>query len=106
MYGEDIRNLVEDISEKGKMGIVRKTAMQNQLHEMSKYDAGMTQTTIYLITVVLVRKLGPHWRMITFTLLLYELVPHTIKCTTSTDLPNNSVKNRQREGIVNIHDPS
>jgi hypothetical protein len=37
--------------------------------------------------VILIRKLGRHWRMITFTSLLHDLIPHSINCTTPPSHP-------------------
>jgi len=87
MYDEKKRDVVADTFEKGKMEIIKEAATQNQLHEMSRYDAGMSHKIGGLIAVVLIRKLGPHWRIITFTLLLYELIPHTSKSTKNHRCP-------------------
>lgn len=42
MYGEEIRDIVEDIFEKGKMDMVKHAASQNELHTLSRRDAGFT----------------------------------------------------------------
>jgi len=67
MYGEDIRDVVEDTFEKRKMETVKNAVQRNAIQQLSKPDA-----------VVLVRHLGKYWRMITFTTLLYDLVPYAI----------------------------
>jgi hypothetical protein len=77
MYGEDIRDVVVETFEKGKMDLVKEAATRNEFNEISRQDAGTSVQCIKLTVVVLIRELGPHWRMLTFTLLLYELVPHT-----------------------------
>ena len=42
MYDEKKRDIVEDTFEKGKMHIIKEAATHNQLHEMSRYDSGMS----------------------------------------------------------------
>ena len=42
MYDEKKRDIVEDTFEKGKMEAIKKAASQNQSHEMSRYDTGMS----------------------------------------------------------------
>ena len=42
MYDEKKRDIVEDTFEKGKMEVIKEAAAQNQLHEMSRYDAGLS----------------------------------------------------------------
>ena len=42
MYDEKKRDIVEDTFEKGKMEVIKEAAAQNQLHEMSRHDAGMS----------------------------------------------------------------
>jgi hypothetical protein len=83
MYGEDIREVVADTFEKGKMDLVKEAATRNEFNEISRQDAGTSVQCPKLTAVVLIRELGPYWRMITFTLLLYELVPHTTQSTLS-----------------------
>jgi hypothetical protein len=53
--------------------------------------------------VVLVRKLGPNWRIITFTSLLYELVPHAIQSTSFVYFAHDSVKSRIGQDSVHVY---
>lgn len=80
MYGEDIRDIVEDTFERGKLEVVKKNVQQNETNEISRLDAGIWTAVQKLILVILIRKLGRHWRMIAFTSLLHDLIPHQINC--------------------------
>ena len=42
MYGEDIRDIVEDTFERGKLEIVRENVIQNETQSISRVNAGMT----------------------------------------------------------------
>jgi hypothetical protein len=42
MYGEEIRDVVDDTFEKGKMDIVKEAAEKNELEDISRRDAGMS----------------------------------------------------------------
>ena len=43
MYGEEIRDIIEDIFERGKMDIVKKMAEQNILATITKQEAGISR---------------------------------------------------------------
>jgi len=40
MYGDDVRNIVEDIFEKGKMDLIKEASEQNTLQAISRKEAG------------------------------------------------------------------
>jgi hypothetical protein len=57
----------------------------------------------WLNIVTLVRELGPHWRMITFTSLLYEMVPHTIKSILLIHAIEKVVNKSKLDGILQTY---
>jgi hypothetical protein len=75
MYGE-IRNVVEDIFEHNKMKLVKDAVQGNDVQLISREDSGRPFNDL-LIAVMWIRQLGQNWRMITFTALLYELIPYS-----------------------------
>jgi hypothetical protein len=87
MYGNDIRDVVEDTFETGKLVMVKEAAKRNDLLSIPRLDAGYI---LYDETdlVTLIRIVGQNWRMITFTALLYDLIPFTMTSTSSSDILN------------------
>jgi hypothetical protein len=76
MYGE-IRNVVEDTFENNKMKLVKDAVEGNKVQVISREDSGMSFIDL-LMTVMWIRQLGQNWRMITYTALLYELIPYSM----------------------------
>jgi hypothetical protein len=82
MCGEDIRNVIEDMFEKGKLDMAKEVVENHQLNPISRTNAGVSnliQQLIYFV-VDIIRILGQNWRMIIFTSLLYGLIPFTMAC--------------------------
>ena len=42
MYGEDVRDIVEDTFERGKLEVVRENGIRNETESISRIDAGTT----------------------------------------------------------------
>jgi len=92
MYGDDVRNIVEDIFETDKMSQIDVAATENQRQQLNRRDAGIPPNEYIDATVVLIRDVGENWRMITFTLLLYDLVPYIMTSTSFSNRSDNSFK--------------
>jgi hypothetical protein len=88
MYGE-IRSVVEDIFEHNKMKLVKDAVQGNDVQLISREDSGMPCNDL-LIAVMWIRQLGQNWRMITFTALLYELIPYSTPGTSHIVSTNSS----------------
>jgi hypothetical protein len=59
MYGEDIRDIVEDTFERGKLEVVKNNVVRNETQEIDRSDAGISKCAINTHISDINQKVGP-----------------------------------------------